>query len=313
MISGRQFVKLGAMTSQKHIFGLGQCSLDYIGIIGEFPQPDSKCEFTGLTVQGGGPVATALVALVRWGMRCTFCGVTGDDSFGKEIRDSLSRENVNTDRIAVRPQRSSQIAFIAAEPENSRRTIFWQRPTGHPLTPREVDTDLIGASAMVHTDGLFIEAAIHAAAAAKRMGIPVSVDAGTLRDGMLELARVSDYFIASESFGRQLIGADDPESACRAIAQLGPRVAGITLGERGYAAYEGGRMIRKPAYKVKTVDTTGCGDVFHGGFIFGVLSGLDTETSLDIGAWAASRVSTMPGGRTGIPPLGELNTRFGIN
>ncbi len=254
-------------------------------------------------MQGGGPVATALVALARWGMQCSFCGVTGDDSFGKEIRDSLSRENVNTDRIAVRPKSSSQIAFIAAEPENSRRTIFWQRPTGHPLTPGEVDTALIGASAMVHTDGLFIEAAIHAATAAKRMGIPVSVDAGTLRDGMLELARVSDYFIASESFGRQLIGADDPESACRAIAQLGPRVAGITLGERGYAAYEGGRMIRKPAYKVKAVDTTGCGDVFHAGFIFGVLSGLDTETSLDIGAWAASRVSMRPGGRTGIPSL----------
>jgi len=67
------------------VFGLGQCSLDYIGRLGAYPPPGVKTEFSDLTVQGGGPVATALVALSRWGLRCAFSGVVGDDAFGRVI------------------------------------------------------------------------------------------------------------------------------------------------------------------------------------------------------------------------------------
>ena len=59
------------------VFGIGQCSLDYIGLIPAYPPPDVKCEFTHLVVQGGGPVATALVALQRWGANCHMAGVAG--------------------------------------------------------------------------------------------------------------------------------------------------------------------------------------------------------------------------------------------
>ena len=54
------------------VFGLGQCSLDCLGKIEAFPPPDVKCEFSDRVIQGGGPVATALVALSRWGLSCSF-------------------------------------------------------------------------------------------------------------------------------------------------------------------------------------------------------------------------------------------------
>lgn len=74
------------MTAGHHqVFGLGQCSLDYVGGIEDYPPPDAKCEFTGMLIQGGGPVATALVALSKWGIGCRFCGVIGDDYFGRMI------------------------------------------------------------------------------------------------------------------------------------------------------------------------------------------------------------------------------------
>ena len=63
------------------VFGLGQCSLDYVGRIPAWPHPDTKCEFHDMVIQGGGPVATALVALSRWGLACRFAGVAGDDPF----------------------------------------------------------------------------------------------------------------------------------------------------------------------------------------------------------------------------------------
>lgn len=294
------------MKDKKGVFGLGQCSLDCIGLIEEYPPADSKCEFTSMVIQGGGPAATALAALSRWGLPCSFCGVTGDDVFGNMIRDSLLKEHIDIGNLIVREGCTSQYAFIAAEPRTSRRTIFWQRPGGRPPAACEVDRKKICESSLLHTDGLFIEASLHAAGIARENGVAVSVDAGTLREGTLELARLSDYFIASEKFGRQLVGKDDPEAACLAIAKLGPRLAAITLGAKGYVACDGKKIERKPAYSVTAVDTTGCGDVFHAGFIFGVLSEMDYEKSLDLGAWAASRVALQPGGRAGIPSLTEL-------
>jgi sugar/nucleoside kinase (ribokinase family) len=71
-------------------------------------------------------------------------------------------------------------------------------------------------------------------------------------------------------------------------------------------ALTGGRIIERPAYQAKAVDTTGCGDLFHAGFTYGIVQGWDVEKSLDLGAWSAAMVSRKLGGRAGIPSLGEL-------
>jgi ribokinase len=169
--------------------------------------------------------------------------------------------------------------------------------------------DLLRTSRVLHTDGLFIEASLAAASEAKKAGVIVAVDAGTLREGMLDLARLSDCFVSSESFARSLVGGDDPLGACRRIAELGPRIAGVTLGARGYAAMFDGRSIVKPACAVEAVDTTGCGDVFHAGLTYGLARGWDPGRSFDLAAWAAAQVATRMGGRAGIPPKSELQAR----
>jgi ribokinase len=294
------------------VFGLGQCSLDYIGKVKSYPSPDTKCEFTDMIIQGGGPVATALVALARWGISCSFCGVVGNDPFGSLIRASLDQEGIDASGVLIRPGFNSQFAFIVAEPGLGRRTIFWRRPTGPPPTPGELDLGIIQSAEVVHTDGLFAEASLSACRKAKETGVQVVVDAGSLREGMLELARVSDFFLASEPFARSLVGDDKPLEACRQLAELGPRVAGVTLGAKGYVALAEGRIIERPAYPVNAVDTTGCGDVFHAGFIYGLLQGWAFEKCLDLGAWAAARVSLELGGRTGIPDLETLQERFPV-
>lgn len=289
------------------VFGVGQCCLDYIGKVGAYPQPDVKCEFSDMVIQGGGPVATALVALSRWGVSCAFAGVVGDDLFGPMIRASLIDEGINTGGLLVRNGFDSQFAFIVAEPGVARRTIFWRRPTGAPLTPREIDYHTIRNTKVLHTDGLFIEASLAACKAAKTAGVPVVVDAGSMREGMLDLAGASDYFLASETFAKTFAGNDNPLDACRKIAELGPRVVGVTLGPKGYVALDRGRFIERPAYQVEAVDTTGCGDVFHAGFIYGLIKKWDVDASLDFAAWAAARVSLKLGGRAGIPPLDETS------
>jgi len=283
------------------VFGLGQCSLDYIGKVKAYPVPDTKCEFTGMVIQGGGPVATALVALARWNVSCCFAGVTGDDIFAETIIASLKDEGIDTSGVQIRKNSESQFAFIVAEPGIARRTIFWRRPTGKPLQPNEIDYAILQKSKVFHTDGLFMDASLAGCKAAKEAGIAVVVDAGSLREGMLDIAKTSDYFIASEEFAKQLIGEDNPLDACYKLAELGPRLSCITLGAKGYLALENGKIIERPAYSVEAIDTTGCGDVFHAGFIYGLIKGWDTEKSLDRAAWAAAMVSLKLGGRAGIP------------
>jgi ribokinase len=287
------------------VYGLGQCSLDYLVEVDAYPPADAKCEFREMLVQGGGPVATALVALSRWGVSTTFSGVIGDDDFGIRIRESLEIEGVDLSGLVVRGGATSQFAFIAAEPGRGTRTVFWRRPTGEPLAPREIDVGRLRRATLLYTDGLMIGAALEAARLAARSGVRVFVDAGTLRPGMLELARYSDTFLASERFARQLVGHEDPLLACRELTALGPRLVGVTLGERGYVAYENGEAIKRAAHRVEAIDTTGCGDVFHAGVALGLIKGWETRRGLDFAAWAASRVAMRLGGRSGIPRQDE--------
>ena len=285
------------------VYGLGQCCLDYIGKVDSYPPPDVKCEFTDMVIQGGGPVATALVALARWDISCTFVGVLGDDQLGNIIQGTLEQEGVDTSAIIVREESASQFAFILAEPDVGRRTIFWRRPTGAPPSPHELDLSTIRQAEVLHTVGLFTEASLAAAKTAKEAGVKVVVDAGSFREGMLDLAQASDYFLASETFSRGLVGEGKALDACRKLAEFGPKVVGVTLGARGYVALAEGRIIERPAYKVDPVDTTGCGDVFHAGFAYGLIRGWKVDKCLDFAAWAAAEVSLQLGGRAGIPPL----------
>ena len=288
------------------VFGLGPCSLDYIAKVPAYPPPDVKCEFSELVIQGGGPVATALVALARWGLSCAYAGVIGDDPFGSMIQTSLEEEQIDISGLLVRKGFESQFAFIAAEPVVGRRTIFWRRSTGPPPSPREINFSRVREARVLHTDGFFQGAALAACQEARKSGVLVVVDAGSLREGILDLARLSDYFIASEPFATALVGENNPIEACRKVADLGPRVVGVTLGSKGYVAWVEGRVMHRPAHPVEAVDTTGCGDVFHAGFIYGLIQGWDTEQSLDFAAWSAARVSGRMGGRSGIPTLREV-------
>ncbi len=285
------------------VYGLGQCCLDYIGKVETYPPPDVKCEFSDMVIQGGGPVATALVALARWGVTCAFTGVLGDDLFGAMIKESLDVERIDTSGVLVREGSDSQFAFIVAEPGTGRRTIFWRRPTGSPPEPKEIDYSMIRRAEVVHTDGLFSEASLAACQAAKKAGVQVVVDAGSLRKGMLDLARMSDYYLASETFAEALVGEGKALEACYKLAEFGPGLVGVTLGSKGYVVLDRGTVIERPAYSVEAVDTTGCGDVFHAGFIYGLIQKWDIDRSLDFAAWAAAKVSLKLGGRAGIPAL----------
>jgi ribokinase len=287
------------------VTGIGQCSWDYLSVVRSYPEPDTKEEVLGLEEQGGGPVATALVALGRLGVGCRFFGVTGDDAEGRKIRQSLIDDGVETGGIVIRENARSQVAFIVIEKEGGRRTIFWQRPSGEPLRPKELEEEFLKGSRFLLLDGLMKDASLHAAGRARSLGVPVMLDAGRVREGMLDIARLSDYVVASSEFARELGYKDDPEDFFEKTKDLVPGVFTVTLGERGSVTCAGGEVITVPAFRVEAVDTTGAGDVFHGGYIYGLLQGWELRKTIRFASAMAALKCRNIGGRAGIPTLEE--------
>jgi sulfofructose kinase len=282
------------------VVGIGQCSWDYLAVVDRFPGVDSKAEVHNWQEQGGGPVATALVTLARLGLASRFYGVVGDDANGVAIRQSLQVEGIDTTGLLVRHGTVSQTAFIAIERDSAKRTIFWQRPTGAPLLPEELAADYLNGCTFLHLDGLFAEVSLAAARQARQRGIPVMLDAGRLRPGMLELATQCDYLVAAEQFAHDLGWDGDPASFQTVARELGAPVVTITRGSRGSVTYSGGECLVLPAFAVTAVDTTGAGDVFHGAYIYGLLQGWSLTDTIRFASAGAALNCTRIGGRSGI-------------
>jgi ribokinase len=294
-----------------HVVGIGQCSLDFLFVVDSFPEPDTKKEVIEFAVYGGGPVATALVSLSRLGIKCSFYGVIGDDESGKKIEESMKKENVNTEGLVKRPNSTSQTAFIAIEKGSGRRTIFWKRPSGMPLKPDELSEDFLDNADFLLLDGLMTEVSIYAAKRAKERNVQVMLDAGNLHQGIMELASMCDYVVASEEFARRLIKGVhidlfDAEKALMQMKSFGAKVCTITLGNKGSITLTDDYMFYIPAFEVEVVDTTGAGDVFHGGYIYGLLQKWHIKDVVRFATAFAALKCRRIGGRAGIPTLEEV-------
>ncbi|NMC72867.1 MAG: sugar kinase [Geobacteraceae bacterium] len=295
------------------VVGIGQCAWDYLGVVDAFPAVDTKQEVEEWQEQGGGPAATALVTLARLGIPGEFFGVTGDDSEGERIRRSLVSEGIGIRGVITRRNASSQTAFIAIEKGTGTRTIFWRRPSGLPLLPAELPADFLDGCTFLHLDGLMTEVSLFAAQQALHRGIPVMLDAGRVRPGMLEIAEYCQYLVAAEQFALDLGWDGRPETLSATAGRLKPPVVTITLGKRGSITFHGGEILSVPAFPVHAVDTTGAGDVFHGGYIFGILRGFALADTIRFASAAAALKCTRIGGRAGIPSLPRILRFLGEN
>jgi sulfofructose kinase len=288
------------------VAGIGQCCLDHLTVIDIYPGVDTKNEVFKWIEQAGGPVATALAALSRLGISCKFYGITGDDYAGEKIKHSLIYEGINVSRLIKRENSVSQLAFIVIEKGTAKRTIFWKRPSGVPLRKEEIGNNFLKGINFILLDGLMKDVSLYAAKKAKSLNIPVMLDAGKVRPGMLKIARLSDYVVASEEFVKELGWDINAKVLHKEKEKLGVKVITVTLGERGSITVAEDQMFQIPAFKVKAVDTTGAGDVFHGGYIYGLLQGWNLKDTVIFASALAAIKCKKIGARAGIPRLNEV-------
>lgn len=288
------------------VVGLGFSSLDTVGLVPHLPQLDEGAPLLGITRQGGGPVAQALVTLRRLGASAGFVGSLGDDEAGQAMVAGLQAEGVDTSRLFVTPGCTSPQCIILVHAPTGLRSICCEGGTAPPVPSDELDLDYLCSGLFLHLDGIVGGATLVAAREAQRRGVQVCLDAGGPSDALYQLVPFVDVLIASERFVAGMEGFTTMEAGAERLLTQGPTIVVVTSGKHGAwtATVEGG--FATPAFDVPVVDTTGAGDVFHGAFIYGLLQDWDLPAVTRFaGATAALKCRAL-GGRAGIPTLQEV-------
>ena len=289
------------------VIGIGTCTADMLFVVPQPPAYGRSWRASQYLRQGGGPVSTALVTLARLGISTRFVGRAGDDPEGVFIRDEFQREGVDVSRFMLEPNVFSRAVLVLVDQETGERCFTSRRETNTPLAISDLDRQEIESAKVLHLDDAD-EASVQAAKWAKAAGVAVVLD-GTWHSEVLmeQLMPLVDIPIVSEAFAEGWMPNAPPEAVVEGLYEFGARIAVVTLGERGCAARWEEGLLTLSAFPVDVVDTTGAGDAFHGGFIYGVLQGWSAPEIVRFASAVASINCRQLGGRTGLPTVEEVH------
>jgi sugar/nucleoside kinase (ribokinase family) len=288
------------------VVGMGLNSVDFLSVVPEFPAPNSKVKMLRFSKQGGGQVATAMVALSRWGVKTKYIGKVGEDDLGQFSLNSIRQEGVDVSSVTIEPNATNQFSMIIVDGPSGDRTILWNRDERLMYREAELRKEEVCSGKLLHLDGHDIRAALRCARWAKEERIPIVIDLDKVEPLTSELIKEIDFVITSSRFPTLFTGILDRE---KALLELQKHTTGFlcaTLGHEGSVAMVNGEFIYAEGFKVEVVDTTGAGDVFHGGFIYGLLKNWEVAETLKFANVAAALKCRDLGGRRGIPSLQEV-------
>jgi sulfofructose kinase len=285
--------------SKVDLVGVGLNATDTVIPLADYPMRGSKVEFSAADVMPGGQVASTVVACQLWGMSTRYVGSLGDDSAATLHHNAFADAGVETQIVTV-PECASRQSLILVD-GGGERTVLWRKDERLDLQPGILDREWIVNARALHVDGYDTATATVAAKWAREAGIPVVADLDELYPGVDQLMENIDYLIVSRDFPCRLMKEPNLEDALRKMQRrYGCRLTAATLGQDGVLAWDGSQFHYTPAYHVPVVDTTGAGDTFHAGFIYGMLQGWPLDRQLDFACAAAALNCMAVGARGGI-------------
>ncbi len=289
------------------VAGVGINATDTVIELPRFPEFNSKLELSSVAVFPGGQVASALVACRRWGLSVRYAGSVGDDAAADLQARELRRNKIESHLIRV-PHCSSQLSYILVDSGSGERTILWKRDPRLTLRPKHLRREWVTRSKILLVDGHDTAAAAQAAQWARLARVPVVADVDNVYPGVEALLENTDYLFATGAFVARFLGDDSTfrESLSQLARRFGCKVVGVTLGRLGALAWDGAVFHYSRGYCVDAVDTTGAGDVFHAGVVYGILKDWQLQEILEFGCAAAALNCTARGARGGIKALPEI-------
>jgi sugar/nucleoside kinase (ribokinase family) len=289
------------------VIGIGVNAVDVLVRMPVHAPAGGKYKVQDLILQGGGLAATATCVCASLGWRTGYVARLGDNSLSQIARFEYQSRGILPDLFIDVPSARPCIAMIQIEQQTAERTIFYNLDHYELLQPADLPFDALKQAKVLIIGGYepeAAEAALHAVAGTPCRTV-LDLESGDLAAFRRMIALGSDIILPMKT-ARLLTGQDTPDHVVRELAGMTKGQAVITDGVAGSWAFTLEGVIHQPAFLVDAVDTTGCGDVFHGAYAAGLLEGMNLKECLEFAAWMASITACHVGGRSGIPSRKQL-------
>jgi sugar/nucleoside kinase (ribokinase family) len=302
-------------TKRFDVLGLGAVAVDDVLYVRGYPPADAKARVLRQERHCGGLTATALVAAARLGARCAYAGVLGQDELSEFVLGCLAREGIDVSKVQRRRPFGPVHSHIVVDQSRGTRNIFFDENgvQGAPSTPHR---SLVASSRVLFVDNVGVPGMVRAARFARRSGVPVVADLeSNIHPQFPALLALADHLILSRDFAQILTGARTAAAAVLGLDNGERQVWAVSDGAAGcwYQARGWSTPRHQPAFRVTAVDTTGCGDVFHGAYAFALAQGFPVEERFRIAAAAAALKAIKPGGQAGCPTWSAVRRFLKMN
>jgi len=288
------------------VIGVGRAVMDYAVLVTKHPVVDQKTEALDRFYGSGSPIPNALCQLAGWGWSTSLVAVVGDDRDGEEFLSCITSCCVNVDHVTRREGQPTPRAFLWVEKGSGRRTVVLDRALA-PLSPRDLPSKELDHCRFLLADGYEADANLEAMERVRKAGGEVMIDAGSIRDKMDEQLAICDWIIVPLAFAKAYYGNTDLFEVARDLKSRGAKAAVVTNGAAGCVAAWGDNTEWFRSYPMETVvDTTGAGDLYHAGFLHGLLKGWAIPSCIRWASATGALATTAFGGRGKMPSCDEV-------
>jgi sulfofructose kinase len=289
------------------ILALGSVAVDDL-LFASYAPPNVKTPVKRRERHFGGQAATALYAAARLGSQCAYAGMLGTDELSLSAIGNMRSAGIDLAYMGQNPQAHAVYSLIIVDNEHHTRNIYYH---SSPFSGAAVDwppEEVLRACQVLLVDQHGIAGMTRAAAVARAASIPVVSDLESAPPGSETLFNLIDHLIISDSFALAYSKKSSPAEAAAALWTPERAAVVITCGGDGCWYLEEGMAKAEyfPAYAVTVVDTTGCGDVFHGVYAAGLIEGLGLKERVRLASAAAAMKAMKRGGQAGCPDRPSL-------
>lgn len=282
------------------ILVIGHAAYDITFPLDKFPEENTKTRVENRVECGGGPAFNAAYLLGKWGMDVSFAGIVGNDNFGTKLRKQIQMVGVKTDYLQTTNDFPTTNSFIVANTENGSRTILTYRKEDMKMDDFELNFD----PDIILVDGQEYDLSVKFI---KKYPKAISIiDAGKPKENIINLAKMVNYVVCSKHFAEAVTNTKitDDNSMINLYKKMENTFLGniiVTLESKG-ALYKYNNQIKlMPSLKIKAVDSTGAGDIFHGAFTYAIANDYNLEEAIRISTVAGALSVTKIGSLASMP------------
>ncbi|MCX6053365.1 MAG: carbohydrate kinase family protein [Chloroflexi bacterium] len=301
---------------EKKFLLIGDLCVDIFMQIPDYPAKGGDGCSTRSVVQSGGSAANTAIALAHLGTTPRLLTHCGDDLWARELLPTLEKEGVWIDRIVKEELSSTGLTFLAVTPDGER-TMFTHRGANSHLKQQEITPELFAGVQMLHLSGYALladpqsTAVLKAIRIAREKGIGVSLDIGVepaykKKELLLGILPDLTLLVLGEGEALALTGAPETPGAIGFLLDHGVQVIGLKRGAAGCLLATKTARVHSPGFPVNVVDTTGAGDAFSAGMIFGYSQDWDLEATALLANAMGALASTRWGAGSNLPSKNEI-------